>query len=65
MNYNKIAAKEYFEKKRKIMDSLGRKSGVCNEVDCKKCPFYNYDCEDLEINKPELAIKIIMDYKIE
>lgn len=63
MDYNKIKAIEYFEKKRKIMDSLGRIDGRCNGVNCEICPFYEYDCVNLEITTPELAIKAIMDYK--
>lgn len=60
---NEISAMEYFKKKRKIMDSLGRTDGICEGVDCGRCPFYEYDCENLEITTPELAIKAIMDYK--
>lgn len=69
MDYSKVTAIEYFEKKRKIMDSLGRTGGNCGGVICRKCPLYllngdERECAELEINTLENAIKAIMEYEI-
>ena len=68
INYDKVTAIEYFEKKKEILDSLGRTGGVCSGVNCGECPLnYNhtrYSCTKCEIVEPLEAVKCIMDYEI-
>lgn len=69
MDYSEVTAIEYFKKKRKIMNSLGRTGGNCGGVICRKCPLYllngdERECAELEINTLENAIKAIMEYEI-
>lgn len=66
MNYENVTFIEYQEKKRKVMNSLGRKSGRCNGVSCAKCPLGNHRmfCGELETMEPLEAIEAIMDYEI-
>ena len=58
-------AVKYFEKKKRMLDSLGRTSGGCVSVSCLVCPlgcFKNgerVDCGELEVMHPERAIEII------
>lgn len=66
MNYENVTFIEYQEKKRKIMDSLGRKGSRCDGVSCTKCPLGNLHmlCSELETIEPLESIKTIMDYEI-
>lgn len=66
MNYENVTFIEYQEKKRKIMESLGRKSRRCYGVSCTKCPLGNHRmfCGELETMEPLEAIKAIMNYEI-
>ena len=52
---------KYLKKKKRMLDSLGRKSGRCNGVLCSDCPFDNVkmDCSDFEAEYPEKAIAIV------
>lgn len=71
--YDNVTAKEYFEQKRKMLDTIGRKGGCCDGVSCARCPLdgivpeKNFDCIScaaLEIENTEKAIEIVMDYEI-
>lgn len=66
MNYENVTFVKYQEKKRKIMDSLGRKSRRCDGVSCTKCPLRNphIPCNELEMLEPLECTKTIMDYEI-
>ena len=70
MNYEKVTFIEYQEKKKRVMNSLGRKYGTCSGVNCDNCPLgydnngFEVGCLDLEQDKPLEALKIIMDYEI-
>lgn len=55
MNYENVTFIEYQEKKKEILNSLRRDSGMCHKVNC-----INY----LETLEPLEAIKAIMDYEI-
>ena len=67
--WENVTAKEYFEKKMKILNSLGRTGGCCDGVSCNVCPLNRLDssrcsCSGLELNITEEAIKAIMEYEI-
>ena len=70
MDCEKITFVEYQEKKKRVMDSLGRKYRTCSGVNCDNCPLGYYNngfevgCPELEQENPLEAIKIIMDYEI-
>ena len=68
-SYNKVTAIEYFEKKKEILDSAGRRGGVCTGVDCVECPLYSVSrgytsCEAHQMIEPLEAVKYVMDYEI-
>lgn len=54
---------KYFEEKKRMLDSLGRKSGICSGVNCSDCPFYAFKrgllCGEFEFGYPEEAIAIV------
>ena len=68
INYNKVTVIEYFEKKKEILDNLGRTDGACTGVDCAECPLYSvnteYTCDGYEIIEPLEAVKNVMGYEI-
>lgn len=65
-DYSKVTALEYMTKRKAIMDSLGRTYDFCDGVFCEDCPFSEVrDCMDIEMNYPEKAIEIVMDYEFE
>lgn len=67
VDYNEVTAKEYFEKKKEVLNSLGRTSSICYRVECLNCPLNKndkYNCSELEIEKPQEAIEAIMEYEI-
>lgn len=68
IDYNKVTAIEYFEKKKEILDSAGRTGGVCDGVDCVECPLRysltRYSCNGHETIEPLEAVKYVMDYEI-
>ena len=62
---------KYFKKRKRMFNSLGRKSGVCNGVFCSDCPFSytnngkNLDCTNFEEEYPEKAIAIVEKWAAE
>lgn len=56
---------KYFEEKKRMLNSLGRRTGVCTGVACSDCPFYRTNnngimgCSDFEAVYPEKAIAIV------
>lgn len=63
-DYSKVTALEYMKKKKAIMESIGRETDFCDGVNCEDCPFVEIDnCVDIEMNFPEKAIEIVMEYK--
>ena len=63
IDYNKVTVIEYFEKKKEILDSLGRTDEECTGVSCVECPLRYSTCGH-EIIEPLWAVKCIMDYEI-
>lgn len=54
----------YLVEKRRMLDSLGRRRGKCDGVTCSDCPLFSnggplFDCNVLEMEYPEIAIKIV------
>lgn len=64
-------AVKYFKEKRRMLNSLGRKSGACTGVMCSNCPFddtnngKNLDCTDFEAEYPEEAVAIVEKWEAE
>ena len=64
-------AVKYFEEKRRMLNSLGRKRLHCEGVICLKCPLSSQnnkkgkDCKTLEIECPETAIEIVEKWSAE
>lgn len=56
----------YLIERRRMLDSLGRKFGVCNGIACENCNFYiGYQCKmnaSFEVEHPEEATKIVRDW---
>lgn len=54
---------KYFEEKKRMLDSLGRKSRICSGVNCSDCPFYAFKrgllCGEFEFGYPEEAVAIV------
>lgn len=54
---------KYFEEKKRMLDSLGRKIGICSGVNCSDCPFYASSrgllCGEFEFGHPEEAVAIV------
>lgn len=54
---------KYFEEKKRMLNSLGRKSGICSGVNCSDCPFYAFKrgllCGEFEFGYPEEAVAIV------
>lgn len=54
---------KYFEEKKRMLDSIGRKSGICSGVSCSDCPFYANKrellCGEFESEHPEKAVAIV------
>lgn len=64
-DYSKVTFVEYMEKKKEILNSLGRTGGGCTGVRCSQCIFNAAGgCWGLELENPEKAIDLIMNYKI-
>ena len=57
---------EYQEKKLKILNSLGRHSGVCDGISCSKCPFNDdmIGCFDLELLHSEVMESLVENYTL-
>ena len=55
----------YFEEKKRMLNSLGRKSGRCDGLDCYDCPFSRFNnerklqCSAFESEYPEEAVAIV------
>lgn len=71
-NYKDVTLVEYMQKKKKeMLINLGSESGRCNYRMCKKCRFKDASkiedipCDEWEINHPEEAAKIVMEYEPE
>lgn len=64
-------AAKYFKEKKRMHNSLGRKSGVCDGVNCSNCPFSNTNngknlaCTDFEAEYPEEAVAIVEKWAAE
>ena len=58
-------AVKYFEEKRRMLNSLGRKSACCIGVNCKDCPLSSFNakhgslCDAFEIEYPAKAVAIV------
>lgn len=69
MNYRDISMVEYEANKIKVLNTLGRKSGICDRVSCDVCPLdtknngKHVGCLELECIYPLTAVKLIMEYK--
>lgn len=56
---------KYFEEKKRMMNSLGRKNGICSGVNCNDCPFNlctdkkGMLCGEIEFEYPEEAVAIV------
>lgn len=63
--YDNVTAKEYFEKKKEMLNDLGRIRGFCSGVKCKECPLYSLElpCYEREYNNSNEAVKIVMEYE--
>lgn len=64
-DYSKVTFVGYMKKKKEILNSLGRTEGVCFGVPCSRCVFNAVGgCNGLELENPEKAIDLIMNYEI-
>lgn len=64
-DYSKVTFVEYMKKKKEILNSLGRTEGGCTGARCSQCIFnVAGGCCGLELENPEKAIDLIMNYKI-
>lgn len=63
--YDNVTAKEYFEKKKEMLNDLGRIRGYCSGVDCCDCPLHSfeYNCEELEFGHLDKILEIVMEYE--
>ena len=56
---------KYFEEKKRMLNSLGRKSACCIGVNCKDCPLSSFNakhgslCDAFEIEYPAKAVAIV------
>ena len=56
---------EYFEEKKRMLNSLGRTNGRCNLVNCVDCPLSSFNakhelsCAAFEIEYPKKAVAIV------
>ena len=56
-------AAKYFKERKRMLNSLGRKSGVCDGLMCSNCPFAdtkngkNLNCSAFEAEYPEKALQ--------
>ena len=66
MDYSNTTFLEYQKKKKKMLDDLGRTSGVCCGVSCKECPLSKceYVCDCMELLYPEEALNAVMSYEL-
>lgn len=59
---------DYFEEKRRYLDSMGRNGNGCNGVSCLKCILSPcntetiFGCSELEIEEPEIAKSLIFEW---
>ena len=64
-------AAKYFKERKRMLNSLGRKSGVCDGLMCSNCPFAdtkngkNLNCSAFEAEYPEKAIAIVEKWAAE
>lgn len=64
-DYSKVTFMEYMEKKKEILNSLGRTGGECINVQCSRCIFNVAEsCYGLELENPEKALELVMNYEI-
>lgn len=71
MKYDNVSFIEYYNKKKEMLNSLDLCNGehLCTAVRCFECPLSisknneNLSCCDLECYKPEVALKIVMEYE--
>lgn len=64
-DYSKVTFVEYMKKKKEILNSLGRTEGECYGIPCSRCVFNAVEsCGGLELENPEKAIDLIMNYEI-
>lgn len=61
--YDNVTMKEYMKKKREMLDDLGRLKGQCIGASCLKCPFYDLNCNEVELENPDKALEIVMEYE--
>lgn len=69
-NYKDVTLVDYMKKKKEMFKSLGSVSGRCCVGICEKCGFRNKvsdcdTCHDWEMNHPEEAARIVMEYEPE
>lgn len=66
-----MEAAKYFKERKRMLNSLGRKSGVCDGLMCSNCPFAdtkngkNLNCSAFEAEYPEKAIAIVEKWAAE
>ena len=62
---------KYFEEKKRMLDSIGRKSRRCDGLDCYDCPFSRFNnkrklqCSVFESEYPEEAVAIVEKWAAE
>lgn len=60
-----MEAAKYFKERKRMLNSLGRKSGVCDGLMCSNCPFAdtkngkNLNCSTFEAEYPEETVAIV------
>ncbi len=70
-NYKDVTLVEYMEKKKEMLRSLGSETGRCDCRICGKCGFSKAindrreSCTEWEMNHPEEAARIVMEYEPE
>lgn len=68
MEYDNVSFIEYHQKKKDMLNNIGRRDGKCCGVSCTSCPISSHNngmgetCDDLENLNPEIALKIVMEY---
>ena len=59
--YDNVTMKEYMEKKKEMLDDLGRTGNECSSIRCSECPLKS--CKGIEIVNPDKALEIVMEYE--